>query len=128
MYKRTVLLLLIILLITACAKNSTEVMDSPLIGNWNLTSMNAGGTAVNKNLYTGVPVKFLFSYNGSGTVWKEDYGKAAGSSDFTWNTSGTTLTIQPAGGAQATYTYSITGSQLTITAATGEQYFFVKQS
>ncbi len=126
MLKKSILLLMLLVVLSSC-KNSTETMDSPLVGTWNLTTMKVNGNTVAKADYTGVPVKILFSFTGNGTIWTEDYGKASGTTDFIWSTSGSTLNMQLPGEVLKSYGYSISNSQLTITLTNGYQFIFTLQ-
>lgn len=128
MLKRICLLLVIITLLPACKDNSSDPQESPLIGTWALTTMKYNNAEVNPDNYTNVPVRFLFSFTGSGTVWYETSGKSNGSAGFLWSTSGSNLTSQAPESAAKTVSFSVNGNQLTITDTENYQYIYTKEN
>lgn len=129
MQKRILPLIAVLLLLTACSKNSTESDTSPLLGNWTFTTMKVDGVEVNPDNYAEVFTKFLFSISGNGTVWIENKGKPNGSASMTWSENGSNFTIHISGRTSAaTFAFSISGTKLTITDSSGYQYIYTKES
>lgn len=125
--KTIFLAFILIAILTACGKNSTEPGESPILGNWNLTTMKVSGADVNPDDYTKVPVKLLFSFTETGTAWYESNGKPSGSESFGWSTNGGNLNLQFPGETQKSVSYSLNGNQLIITDSSNYQYTYSKQ-
>jgi len=127
MMKKLLLCLILILTVSACKSSTESQEESPLIGTWVLNSMKINGSAVDQAIYTQVPAKILFSYNGNGTIWIENYGKPAGTTSIVWSTAGSTLHMTPEGGTDKPVTYSVSGNQFTMTDQANYQFTFTKQ-
>lgn len=112
MIKYIIKILLFFIFLVGCETdnvNEPEIKkghDQALIGKWLLTDSMLNGTAVNYENLCDCPVELQFDASGTGIVWKKNYGILAGSTSFSWSTSGNKLTIHEMNEypIQATYT------------------------
>ena len=88
MYKYIRLVLFLALIIVGCDKDSgTEPVTIPthdlaLVGTWDLTTCKINGSVVSYQNFADCPVKIQFNAEGTGIVWKKDYGTACGCESF----------------------------------------------
>ncbi len=88
MYKLISIVLFLALIIFGCEKdNGTEpenlpTHDEDMLGKWALTTCRLSGVVVSYENFSDCPVEYQFNANGTGIVWKKDYGIATGTKSF----------------------------------------------
>jgi hypothetical protein len=92
----------------------TEGHDQALIGKWLLTTSMLNGTVVNYENLCDCPVELQFDANGTGIVWKKNYGLIAGSTSFGWSTSGNKVTIHEVNDYPILATYTVKENSYTM--------------
>ncbi|MCB0729926.1 MAG: hypothetical protein KDC88_02735 [Ignavibacteriae bacterium] len=120
MYKYIRRLLFIIILLFGCEDDSTTEPstvtghDPALVGKWVLSSTKKNGVTTSSENFCNCPIEYQFEQDGTGTVWKEDYGVYCGCNSFSWSTTGNQLTVHEKNEYPFVSTYIVNNNSYTL--------------
>ena len=100
---------------TATEPKAEEGNDQALIGKWLLTTTKKNGNTVSYESLPNCFYELQYNANGTGLVWKRDYGAVCGCNEFAWSTNGDRLTIHELNEYPFIVTYSVSNGQCSIT-------------